>query len=88
MLVAIVTFRGRCRIAAISKTKLLVAIVNGFYLLKAKAQELHTRCGMDRRFAAEICNGKVLFVTKYKVAFSILTVIIYDSVVLTLIAEN
>ena len=37
---------------------------------------------------SEIYNGKVLFVTKYKVAFSILTVISYDSVVLTLIAEN
>ena len=37
---------------------------------------------------SEICNDKVLFVTKYKVAFSIFTVISYDSVVLTLITEN
>ena len=46
---------------------------------------------MDPRPASEfsqICNGKVLFVTKFKVAFSILTVISQDSVVLTVIAEN
>ena len=33
IIVAIVTFRGTYRIPAISKTKLLVTIVNGFYLL-------------------------------------------------------
>ena len=46
---------------------------------------------MDPRPASEfsqIYNGKVLFVTKFKVAFSILTVISHDSVVLTVIAEN
>ena len=36
----------------------------------------------------EICNGNILSVTKYKVAFRILTVIGYDSVVLRLIAET
>ena len=46
---------------------------------------------MDPRSASEfseIGNDKVLFVTKYKVSFSILTVISYNSLVLTLIAEN
>ena len=46
---------------------------------------------MDHRSASEfseICNGIVLFVIKYKVAFRILTVMSYDSVVLTLIAEK
>ena len=46
---------------------------------------------MDTRSAfevSEICNGKVLFVAKFKVAFSILTVISYDSVELTLIVET
>ena len=38
MLVAIVTFRGRCRISAISKTKLLVTIVNSFQLLTVAAE--------------------------------------------------
>ena len=33
MLVALVTFRGRYRIPAISKTKLLMTIVKGFHLL-------------------------------------------------------
>ena len=37
MLLAIVTFRGRYRIPAISKTKLLVTIVNGFHLLTITA---------------------------------------------------
>ena len=37
MLLAIVTFRGRHRIPAISKTKLLVTIVNGFYQLTIAA---------------------------------------------------
>ena len=37
---------------------------------------------------SEICNGKVLFVANYKVAFSILTGISYDSVVVTLMAET
>ena len=54
-IVAIVTFRGRCRISAISKTKLLVTIVNGFHLLTilSQVQELHPRCGTDPRFASE-----------------------------------
>ena len=46
---------------------------------------------MDPRSASEffeICNGKVFFVIKYKVTFSRLTVISYDSVEITLIAEN
>ena len=46
---------------------------------------------IDPRSASEfskICNDKVLFVTKYKLAFSISTVISYDSVVLRLVAEN
>ena len=37
------------------------------------AQELHPRCGMDARTASEsseICNGKVIFVTEYKVEFT------------------
>ena len=41
---------------------------------------------MDPRSASEfceICNGKVLFVTKYKVVFSIVAVISYSSIVLT-----
>ena len=57
----------------------------------SQAQELHPKCGMDARSApefSEIRNGKALFVAKHKVAFNILTVISYDSVVLTLIAEN
>ena len=37
---------------------------------------------------SEISNGKVLLVTNHKVAFSILTVFIYDSVVITVITEN
>ena len=37
MLLAIVTFRGKYRILAISKTKLLVAIVNGFHLFTITA---------------------------------------------------
>ena len=37
MLVAIVTFGGRCRIPVISKTKLLVTIINGFHLLTIAA---------------------------------------------------
>ena len=56
-----------------------------------QAQELHHRCGMDPRSGSEFsetCNGKVLFVTKYKVAVSISAVTSYDSVVLILIAEN
>ena len=36
----------------------------------------------------KICNGNIFSVTKYKVAFRILTVISYDSVVLRLIAET
>ena len=54
-------------------------------------QELHPRRGMDPRPASEFsetCNGKVPFATKYKVVLSIFTVISYDSVALTLIAEN
>ena len=46
---------------------------------------------MDSKSASEfseICNGKVLFATKDKVAFSILTVISNDSVELTLLAES
>ena len=42
---------------------------------------LHLRCDMESRSASEfseICNSKVLFVAKYKIAFSILTVISYD----------
>ena len=42
-----------------------------------QAQELHPRCGMDPRSAyefSEICNDKVLFVTKYKITFDILIV--------------
>ena len=57
----------------------------------SQAQELHPRCGMDAKSApefSEICNSKAIFVTNYKVAFNILTVISHDSVVLTLIAEN
>ena len=56
-----------------------------------QAQELHLRCGVDPRSTSEFsetCISKVLFATNYKVAFSILTVNSYDSVVLTLIAEN
>ena len=56
-----------------------------------QTQELHPRCGMNPRSVSEfseVCNGKVLFVSTYKVAFSILTVISHDSVVLTFIAEN
>ena len=37
MLFAIVTFRGRYRILAISKTKLFVTIVNGFHLFTITA---------------------------------------------------
>ena len=37
MVLAIVTFRDRYRIPAISKTKLLVKIVNGFHLLTIAA---------------------------------------------------
>ena len=70
-----------------------MTIVNGFHLLTilSQVQELHLRCGTDPRSASEFSEiwiGKVLFVTKYKVAFTILAVISYDSVVLTLIAEN
>ena len=83
MLLAIAS--GRCRIPAISKTKLLVTAVNGFHLLIIAAGRRHPRSTSD---FFEICNGKVLFVAKYKVAFSILNVISYDSVVLTLIAKN
>ena len=36
----------------------------------------------------EICNGKIVFVTKYTVALNILIVISYDSVVLSLIDEK
>ena len=46
---------------------------------------------MDTSSASEfsvICNGNLLLFTKYKVAFSILTVISYDLVVLSLIAET
>ena len=46
---------------------------------------------MDPRSASEfseICNGKLLSFTKYNGAFSILTVISYDLVVLSLIAET
>ena len=52
---------------------------------------MHPRCGMDTRSTSEfseIYYGNVLFVTKYRVALSILTVISNDSVVLTLIAEK
>ena len=90
MLLTIVTFRGRYRILAISKTKLLVTIVNGFHLLTITA-EINPRCGMDPRSAldfSEICNGNIISFTKYKIAFSILTVISYDLVVLRLIAET
>ena len=55
------------------------------------AQELHPSLCIDPRSASEfskICIGKVLFVTKYKVAFRISTVIRYDSVVQRLVAEN
>ena len=79
---AIFTFRGRCRVPAISKTKLLVTIVNGFHKLTiTTSQELHPKCGMDPRSASEfseISNGKVLFVTRYKVDLSILTFTRYD----------
>ena len=54
-------------------------------------QELHFRSGMDPRSTFEfsaICNGKVLFVTKQKVASSILTVISCDSVVIILILKT
>ena len=54
-------------------------------------QELHPGPGIHPESTSEfseICNGKVLFIAKYKVTLSILTVISYDSVVLTLIAEN
>lgn len=54
-------------------------------------QGLHPRFGMDPRSASdfpEICNGKVLLVTKCKVAFTILNVLGYDLVVLSLIAVN
>ena len=54
-------------------------------------QELHPGSGIHPGFASEfseICNAKVLAIAKYKVTLSILTVISYDSVVLTLIAEN
>ena len=37
MLVAIVTFRGRCGIPAKSKTKLPVILANGFHLLSIAA---------------------------------------------------
>ena len=46
---------------------------------------------MDPRSSSaffEISNGKVLLFTNHKVAFSILTVFSYDSVVITLITEN
>lgn len=52
---------------------------------------MHPRCGMGPRSVnefSEICNGKVPFVTKYKLVFSTLTFISCDSVVLTLVAEN
>ena len=42
MLVAIVTFRGRYRISAISNTKLLVTIVNGFHMLTIAAGAIVT----------------------------------------------
>ena len=48
MLLAIVTFRGRCRIPTISKTKILVTTVNGI----AAGQKLHPRCTMDLRSAS------------------------------------
>ena len=46
-----------------------------------------TDCRAASEFS-EIWNDRVLLATKCKVAFSILTVISYDSVVLALIAEN
>ena len=69
MLVAIVTFRGRCRIPEITKTKFLVTIVNGFHFITLpKTKWSHPRCGTDPRsilgFCNDICNGKVIFVTK------------------------
>ena len=74
MLVDIVTFSGRCRVPAISKIKFLVTIVNIFTCQPlTHAQKLHPRCGMDARTASEsseICNGKVIFVTEYKVEFT------------------
>ena len=93
MLVATITFRGTCRIPLLSKTKLLVKIVSTIFTFKLlpQAYRLHPRCSMDPRSTSEfseICNGKVFFAAKYKVAFNIRTVISYDSVVLTLIAEN
>ena len=45
---------------------------------------------MDPRSNSEFsedCNGNIRSFTKYKVAFRILTIISYDSVVLRLIAE-
>ena len=54
-------------------------------------QELHPGPGIHPGSASEfseICHGKVPFTAKYKVTLSILTAISYDSVVLTLIAEN
>ena len=56
-----------------------------------QVQELHLRSSMDPRSASEfseICNGKVLFVTTYKIAFSLLTVISYDSVAPTLLLKT
>ena len=60
-------------------------------LLLPQTQELHSRCSKDPRSASEfseICNDKVLFVTKYKVVFSILTIIGYDSLVPMITTEN
>ena len=88
-----VTFRGRYRIPAISKTKILVTIVNGFHLLiitgRRKRYILDVEWILDPPSEfSEICNGNVLSVTNYKVAIRVLTVISYDSVVLGLIAET
>ena len=72
-----------------------MTVVNGFYLLyiveDASVTSLHPRCDMDVSSASEfseICNSNVPLVKKYKVAFSILTVTSYDSVVLALLAEH
>ena len=69
-----------------------MTIVNGFHLLTiAIDTRVTSRCGMGPRSTyefSEICNGELLFVTKCKVSFNMLTVISYDLVVLRLTSEK
>ena len=56
-----------------------------------QTQELYPRCGMYPRPTSEfseICNNKIVFVTKYNVLFNMLTVTSYDSAILTLLTTN